>query len=64
MITNDVSDYVSLLVGIALIICNHPIYMYFFEVSGSMNNVLRPNLLQKTVYIESIWYSSCLTTII
>jgi len=54
MITNDVSDYVSLLVRIAHIIRNHPIYMYFFEVSGSMNNVLRPNLLQKTVYIESI----------
>jgi hypothetical protein len=26
MITNDVSDYINLLVRIAHIICNHPIY--------------------------------------
>jgi len=26
MITNDVSDYINLLVRIAHIICNHPVY--------------------------------------
>jgi hypothetical protein len=29
VITNDVSDYINLLVRIAHIICNHPLYAWF-----------------------------------
>jgi len=31
VITNDVSDYVNLLVRIAHIICNHPLYFPFIR---------------------------------
>jgi len=39
MITNDVNDYINLLVRIAHITCNHPIYVIPFCHDGNSSSV-------------------------
>jgi hypothetical protein len=68
MITNDVSDYINLFVGIAHIICNHPLHAYTIFVGdpegktslGRRKHRWKDNIktdLKETVY-KDVWCSS------
>jgi hypothetical protein len=51
MITNDVSDYISILVSIDHIICNHPLLVYFFlHDEASKSFILINNSVTQFVY--------------
>jgi len=39
VITNDVSDYINLLVRIAHIICNHPLLLRYHTKKGDTRNM-------------------------
>jgi len=41
MITNDVSDYKNLLVRIAHIICNHPLYVFSLQRGKRQMNFVK-----------------------
>jgi len=44
VITNDVCDYINLLVRIARIICNHRVYLFAEEIEACAESDRRPVL--------------------